>query len=65
MTQPCSRSSRTVVRTSTLPALRPLDPEQRLHFVADRMNRSGLIFDNAAEVVRANSTPLSTEIERR
>ena len=36
----------------TAAELRPLDPEQRLHFVADRMNRSGLIFDNAAEVVR-------------
>jgi amino acid adenylation domain-containing protein len=32
--------------------LRQLEPEQRLHFVADYMNRAGLIFDDAPEVVR-------------
>ena len=36
----------------TADELRQLEPEQRLHFVADHMNRAGLIFDNAAEVVR-------------
>jgi pyochelin synthetase len=36
----------------TAAELRQLEPEQRLHFVADHMNRAGLIFDNAAEVVR-------------
>jgi amino acid adenylation domain-containing protein len=36
----------------TAAQLRQLEPEQRLHFVADQMNRAGLIFDNAAEVVR-------------
>ncbi len=32
--------------------LRQLEPEERLRFVADYMNRAGLIFDDAPEVVR-------------
>jgi len=36
----------------TAAQLRQLQPEQQLHFVADHMNRAGLVFDNAGEVVR-------------
>jgi thioesterase domain-containing protein len=32
--------------------LRQLEPEQRLQFVADYMDRAGLVFDDAREVVR-------------
>lgn len=32
--------------------LRQLEPEQRLHFVADYLNRAGLVFDDPVDVVR-------------